>query len=69
MAFRIAIVSMLVGAGWVAGRAQAPRKRGCELVWAERGINPNAARMPTFTFQCSGKVARCSSATIGGWVK
>jgi hypothetical protein len=88
MAFRLAIVSMLVGVGWVAGRAQTTEpafelvvdapvgetrvtcKRGCELVWAERGINPNAARMPTFTFKCSGgSVKRCSSATIGGWVK
>jgi hypothetical protein len=53
-----------------AGETQVTCKRGCELVWVERGVNPNAARQPTFTFKCSGAgVRRCSSAAIGGWVK
>jgi hypothetical protein len=52
-----------------AGETTVTCKRGCELVWAER-MSPNAARQPTFTFKCGGASAkRCSSATIGGWVK
>jgi hypothetical protein len=40
--------------------------RGCNLVWVERGINPNAGRMSTFKFSCTG--GRCSSGRVGGWV-
>lgn len=53
-----------------AGETTVQCARGCDLVWVERGINPNAMPMPTFTFACRGeRVERCSSARIGGWVK
>jgi hypothetical protein len=87
-ATRLAIVSVLVGLGWIGGRAQTSQptfelivdapvgettvtcKRGCALSWVERGVNPNAAAMPTFSYNCAGaEVKRCSSATIGGWIK
>jgi hypothetical protein len=42
--------------------------KGCELAWVERGINPNAKPMPTFTFGCRGAVP-CSSRRIGGWIR
>jgi hypothetical protein len=45
-------------------------RRGCELAWVERGVNPNAKPMRTFEFGCSGPdVTSCSSARIGGWVR
>jgi hypothetical protein len=44
-------------------------KRGCNLAWVERGINPNSTPVPTFEFGCSGGgVVRCSSAAVGGWI-
>ncbi len=44
--------------------------RGCELMWVERGPNPNSAPQPRFSFACRGAVAqRCSSGRIGGWSK
>ena len=44
-------------------------KRGCNLAWVERGVNPNATPIPTFEFRCGGGgVGRCSSATVGGWL-
>ena len=44
--------------------------RGCELMWVERGVNPNAMPQSTFTFACRGeRLERCSSARIGGWLK
>lgn len=44
--------------------------RGCELMWVERGVNPNAIPQPTFSFACRGVgLERCSSSRIGGWVK
>ena len=44
--------------------------RGCELAWTERGVNPRASRMPTFTFECTGRgQLRCESGRIGGWLK
>ena len=44
--------------------------RGCELSWVERGLNPTAQTMKTFTFKCSGSAdGRCSSHKVGGWVK
>ena len=44
--------------------------RGCELAWAERGVNGRAARMSTFTFDCEGPgPMRCPSGRIGGWLK
>jgi hypothetical protein len=53
-----------------AGETNVECRRGCELVWVERGINPNAKPQSTFTFSCSGGGAQqCSSARIGGWVK
>ena len=52
------------------GSATVECVRGCELAWTERGVNPKATRMPTFTFQCNGPAQpRCSSGRIGGWVK
>ena len=42
--------------------------RGCELAWTERGVNPRARRMATFTFECTGQL-RCESGRIGGWLK
>ncbi len=44
-------------------------RRGCELAWVERGLNPSATPQPTFTFNCGGTLDRCSSYKIGGWVK
>lgn len=44
--------------------------RGCELAWTERGVNPRANPMPTFSFACQGPgELRCGSGRIGGWVK
>ena len=40
--------------------------RGCELMWVERGINPNGTTGPTFSYGCGAE--RCSSGTIGGWI-
>lgn len=40
--------------------------RGCELAWVERGVNPNASRIPTFTYRCTAP--RCSSGRVGGWL-
>ena len=42
--------------------------RGCKLVWVERGINPNAVPQNEFQYSCSGRVERCKSGRIGGWV-
>jgi hypothetical protein len=43
--------------------------RGCSLVWAERGINPNSRPQPTFHFGCNGAgVEHCNSGRIAGWV-
>jgi len=53
-----------------AGETTVTCKRGCNLAWIERGVNPNATPMRTFTFKCSGgpPEGRCSSATVGGWI-
>jgi hypothetical protein len=42
-------------------------RRGCDLAWVERGVNPASKPMPTFKFNCGGQ-ERCSSFRIGGWV-
>ena len=43
--------------------------RGCTLAWVERGVNPAARPMNTFSFACSGPdVSRCSSGRVGAWV-
>ena len=42
-------------------------RRGCRLAWFERGLNPNAATMKTFSFRCTGD--RCGSGVIGGWLE
>jgi hypothetical protein len=43
--------------------------RGCTLMWVERGINPNARRLRSFEFECTGDADhRCSSARVGGWI-
>lgn len=43
--------------------------RGCELMWVERGVNPNDMPRATFSFACRGLVRHCSSGRIGGWLK
>jgi hypothetical protein len=43
--------------------------RGCELSWVERGVNPSAQTMQTFTFECNAPSGRCTSLTVGGWLK
>ena len=49
-----------------AGETIVECRRGCELSWFERGLNPRAATMKTFSFRCtSGE--RCASGVIGGW--
>ena len=42
-------------------------RRGCDLAWVERGLNPRAAATRTFLFSCTG--TECSSGAVGGWVK
>ena len=52
-----------------AGETSVRCVRGCELSWVERGVNPNAAATPRFSFACRGeRLERCSSARIGGWM-
>ena len=41
-------------------------RRGCELAWVERGVNPRSTTMRTFQFKCTG--SECSSGAVGGWV-
>jgi hypothetical protein len=41
--------------------------RGCELMWVERGLNPNSRPSSTFSFGCGAE--SCASGRIGGWVK
>jgi hypothetical protein len=43
-------------------------RRGCELSWFERGLNPRAATMKTFSFACTS-AERCASGVIGGWIR
>ncbi len=44
--------------------------RGCTLVWAERGINPNETPQATFSFKCRGAgVETCVSGRVAGWLK
>ena len=52
-----------------AGETTVECVRGCEMAWVERGVNPAARPMPTFTYQCGGTAGRCSSSKIGGWIK
>ena len=40
--------------------------KGCELSWVERGLNPDAAPTPAFTYRCTAP--RCSSGRVGGWL-
>lgn len=43
--------------------------RGCSLIWAERGVNPNSAPDKTFTFTCKGAgVETCDSGRIAGFL-
>jgi hypothetical protein len=45
-------------------------RRGCSLLWVERGIPDGAIRQQTFSFSCGGGgVQRCSSSRVGGWVR
>jgi hypothetical protein len=52
-----------------AGETRVECVRGCELMWVERGVNPNDSPQSSFSFACRGQVERCSSARIGGWTK
>jgi hypothetical protein len=53
-----------------AGHTSVECLRGCELMWVERGVNPNDTPQRAFSFSCHGPgVQRCSSARIGGWMK
>ena len=50
-----------------AGATSIECRRGCQLLWVERGPNPNAAPQQTFDFTCSGATAAsCSSGRVGG---
>lgn len=49
------------------GRTTIECLRGCALAWVERGVNPTATPIRTFTFSCSA--ATCSSAKVGGWLR
>jgi hypothetical protein len=52
-----------------AGETTVECRRGCEIAWVERGVNPASKPMQTFTFSCGGaSPARCSSSRIGGWI-
>ena len=42
-------------------------RRGCELAWIERGVNPRSRPTRTFQFNCTG--GQCSSGAVGGWVR
>ena len=41
-------------------------RRGCEVAWVERGLNPRARSSATFTFNCTAE--RCLSGRVGGWL-
>lgn len=44
--------------------------RGCDLEWIGRGVHSGTKPVPVFTFKCGGMGAtRCSSYTVGGWIK
>jgi hypothetical protein len=52
-----------------AGETNIQCVRGCTLAWVERGLNPNSAPEPKFTYSCRGaSVTRCSSSRVGGWL-
>jgi len=51
----------------LAGMTKVECVRGCELMWVERGLNPNSGTSPTFSFGCGAEW--CASGRIGGWVK
>jgi hypothetical protein len=51
-----------------AGTTNVECRRGCGLLWVERGTHDASQAQQTFTFSCSGP-NRCSSARVGGWVK
>jgi hypothetical protein len=40
--------------------------RGCELVWTQRGVNPNSVPQSSFEYECTAE--RCGSGLVGGWV-
>ena len=40
---------------------------GCGLAWVQRGINPAAKRIQTWTYSCGAE--RCRSGRVGGWLK
>lgn len=42
--------------------------KGCGLSWVERGVNPRASVMPSFTFRCTPPQS-CPSGRVGGWLQ
>ena len=53
-----------------AGETTIECKRGCNLAWVERGVNPNSTPVSSFKFGCGGSSdGRCSSYAVGGWLK
>jgi hypothetical protein len=52
-----------------AGDTSMECRRGCTLLWVERGIPEGATPRQTFSFRCGGGgVQRCSSSRVGGWI-
>jgi hypothetical protein len=54
-----------------AGQTSVECRRGCDLAWVERGVNPLSTPTPVFSFGCHGPAGTgpCSSARIGGWIR
>lgn len=56
----------------VSGSAESTRiecRRGCTLAWVERGVNPAATPMSSFSYGCKGAgVTTCTSGRVGGWL-
>ena len=43
-------------------------RRGCNLVWTERGARPGQEPKTTFTYMCTSATGQCGSGRIGGWI-
>jgi len=53
-----------------AGETRIECRRGCDLAWVERGVNPNAQPHSTFSFACGAtSQGRCQSGRVGGWIR
>jgi hypothetical protein len=52
------------------GETRVECRRGCDLAWVERGVNPNATPHSSFSFACRpASEARCQSGMVGGWIR